>query len=370
MNEPQTLEYADASGRTRTSGLAIAALVLGICALPTCGVLGLPGLVLGIVALVKIGRSQGRIGGNGLAIAGTVLSGLSVLVMPVMIAVMIAILMPALSRARSQALQVSCGSNMRQLAYASLAYANDNGEQLPTKWSQICTLYLKNDFDLFVSPLEPNAQAKLQAVMQDVDRNSSYVLIPGLKASDPPNLIVAYSLAPGPTGEVNVARLDARVVALSPQALQQQLTQQNVPAQLQAAARLASLPSDAEDLKQLCFAALAHANANSGRLPTKWSQIRAPRLENEFELFVSVLEPDRESKLAAVRDDVDANSSYALVPGLESSDPPDFILAYSLLAAAAGQITVIRIDTRQETISAQELQKRLAEQKKSTDQQN
>ena len=49
------------------------------------------------------------------------------------IALLIAILMPALSRARKQALQVSCGSNERQIIYAALAYANDWEEQLPTR---------------------------------------------------------------------------------------------------------------------------------------------------------------------------------------------------------------------------------------------
>ena len=50
------------------------------------------------------------------------------------IALLIAILMPALSRARKQALQVSCGSNQRQVTYAALAYGNDWAEQLPPRW--------------------------------------------------------------------------------------------------------------------------------------------------------------------------------------------------------------------------------------------
>ena len=49
------------------------------------------------------------------------------------IALLIAILMPALSRARKQALAVSCGSNSRQVTYAALAYANDWNERLPTR---------------------------------------------------------------------------------------------------------------------------------------------------------------------------------------------------------------------------------------------
>ena len=52
------------------------------------------------------------------------------------IALLIAILMPALSRARKQALQVSCGSNARQVTYAALAYGNDWEESLPTQFGE------------------------------------------------------------------------------------------------------------------------------------------------------------------------------------------------------------------------------------------
>jgi len=58
----------------KTSGLAIASLICGIAGLLTCGVGAAVGLVLGIVALVKISHSQGRMGGQGLAIAGVVVS--------------------------------------------------------------------------------------------------------------------------------------------------------------------------------------------------------------------------------------------------------------------------------------------------------
>ena len=58
------------------------------------------------------------------------------------IGVLIAILMPALSRARKQALQVSCGSNERQVTYAGIAYGNDWKQYLPTyKTSSFGELY-------------------------------------------------------------------------------------------------------------------------------------------------------------------------------------------------------------------------------------
>src|SRR5437899_7521148 len=45
----------------KTSGMAIASLILAILTLPTCGIGGIIGLILGIVSLVKISNSQGRL---------------------------------------------------------------------------------------------------------------------------------------------------------------------------------------------------------------------------------------------------------------------------------------------------------------------
>jgi hypothetical protein len=67
----------DATGASRTAktaGLAIASLVAGILGLCTAGLGGIAGLVLGIVALRKIGRSGGALRGRGLAIAGLIVS--------------------------------------------------------------------------------------------------------------------------------------------------------------------------------------------------------------------------------------------------------------------------------------------------------
>src|SRR5207302_2630522 len=66
----------------KTSGLAIASLVLGALGWLTFGITALPGLVLGIVALVVIHRSRSGLRGTGLAIAGTVVSGVFLLILP------------------------------------------------------------------------------------------------------------------------------------------------------------------------------------------------------------------------------------------------------------------------------------------------
>ena len=56
----------------KTSGMAIAALVLGILGFCTFGITAIPALIFGIISLVIIEKSGGRITGRGFAIAGIV----------------------------------------------------------------------------------------------------------------------------------------------------------------------------------------------------------------------------------------------------------------------------------------------------------
>lgn len=65
---------AGAPGKARTSGLAIASLVAGMLGLCTAGLASIVGLILGITALKKIGRSGGTLRGRALAIAGLIVS--------------------------------------------------------------------------------------------------------------------------------------------------------------------------------------------------------------------------------------------------------------------------------------------------------
>jgi prepilin-type processing-associated H-X9-DG protein len=105
----------------KTSGMAITSLVLGILGLLTCGV------ILGIIALVKINRSGGRLSGNGLAIAGICVSALFVLMVPIYAAM----LLPALARAKAKAQSINCVNNVKQLSLGVMMYATDHGDVFP-----------------------------------------------------------------------------------------------------------------------------------------------------------------------------------------------------------------------------------------------
>jgi len=80
--QPQQWQGPGASGGT--SGLAIASLILGIVSLPLgCfGPFGLlcsvPAVITGIMGRNKIKESGGRVGGDGLALAGLIIGGLGV----------------------------------------------------------------------------------------------------------------------------------------------------------------------------------------------------------------------------------------------------------------------------------------------------
>jgi hypothetical protein len=111
----------------KTSGMAISSLVLGILGLLTCGITALIGLILGIVALVRVRKSQGRLSGSGLAIAGIIVSAVFILLVPVSVA----LTLPAFAQAKQKAQRVKCANSLKQLALAAQIYANDNKEQFP-----------------------------------------------------------------------------------------------------------------------------------------------------------------------------------------------------------------------------------------------
>ena len=114
-------EGGDAAER-RTSGLAIASLVLGVLGLIPCsmGLPGIPGFVLGLVALSRIHGSGGRLGGRGLAIGGVVTGGLSLILVPLLI--IVAIALPGMVPDRKASNEWATVANLRIYANAQNTY--------------------------------------------------------------------------------------------------------------------------------------------------------------------------------------------------------------------------------------------------------
>ena len=79
-------------------------------------------LVLGSIALIRIGTSGGRLVGRGFAVIGTAIP---------MVIFLVAMLMPALTRTRSVAFRMVCGTNLSGMGRAMLIYANDYEDELP-----------------------------------------------------------------------------------------------------------------------------------------------------------------------------------------------------------------------------------------------
>ena len=106
------------SGPSKTSGMAIASLVLGILGFCTCGVTAVVGLILGIIAQSKISKSQGQLKGSGLAIGGICVSGVALVLVPINAG----LFLPALAKARQRAMTIQCVNNMKQLALKPSGY--------------------------------------------------------------------------------------------------------------------------------------------------------------------------------------------------------------------------------------------------------
>ena len=120
-----------------TSGYAIAALVLGLLSPFSCMLTGLPAIIFGMIALVKIKQASARLKGNGLAIVGICLP----LVCVPIIAIMIGRLMPMLGRTEQLAHRMVCATHLSGLGKAMLVYANDYDDKFPTA-SDWCDLLM------------------------------------------------------------------------------------------------------------------------------------------------------------------------------------------------------------------------------------
>ncbi len=174
----------------KTSGLAIASLVLAILGVFTC-VTAPIALALGIIALVQIGRNPQALRGTGMAIAGVVIGGIAVLLAPVILGATAAILFPVLGRAKHEAKQDACLNNVKRLSTAMLMYCADWEERYPfaDNWNEALEPYVRNP-RVFVCPSEDSAEPSY-AMNVELSGQSEAV-------ADPPfETVVLFESVPG-----------------------------------------------------------------------------------------------------------------------------------------------------------------------------
>lgn len=144
----------------KMSGLAVTSLVLGILGVATCGItvlLSAPiGLILGFVAMRKIGKSQGQLRGKGVALAGIITSGVLIVLIPILAA----ILLPALAKAIPKAQEINCMNNEKQLALAVILYSNDHTNRFPpaAEWCDAIKPSVGSDMNFRCVAADPSSR--------------------------------------------------------------------------------------------------------------------------------------------------------------------------------------------------------------------
>ena len=166
------------------SGLAVTSLVLAVLGFFTCGITLIPALICGIISLVKIEKSKGRLRGKGYAIAGIAAPAALV-----PLALLMGILMPALARVRQVAYRMTCGANMSVVGRAMLVYADDFDGRYPSG-SNWCDLLIENvdvNSAVFLCPAVHEGPCNFALNEQAVK----------LGADAPTDMVLLYDAGPG-----------------------------------------------------------------------------------------------------------------------------------------------------------------------------
>jgi prepilin-type processing-associated H-X9-DG protein len=187
-----------------SNGFATASLICGILGfcIPVLG--GIVAIVLGIVGLTK--TKDPRVGGKGMAIAGLVLGGVSIVVTPCFMS----ILLPSLNRARETANRVKCAQNMKQIGLALLAYGNNNRGAYPPDLQTL----LSNSSTLSTVAMTCPSTTDIPAPNASVfsaGGHLSYVYVPGNNTSAAATDILLYEPMTNHTDGTNILFGDGHV---------------------------------------------------------------------------------------------------------------------------------------------------------------
>lgn len=186
-----------------TSSLAIWSLVLGILSICAVCITGVPAIILGILALVKIGKSPAALKGQGLAIGGLVTGAIGTL----WTFIVVAMIVPAVATGRAAAYQAICLNNARQIMVASMQYATAHDNTMPETLDQLKPYLGGGKSEVASKMLTCPAVA-------DPSRPSYEIVAPGKKLSavaDPAKTVFLRETQPHPNGLRAVGYMDGHV---------------------------------------------------------------------------------------------------------------------------------------------------------------
>ena len=184
MNE--TLKVA------RISALAVCSLVLGILSLVSFFVNGILGVFCGISAIIfghlarsRIKRSNGALGGGGLAMGGLI-TGYTVIILVPLLA---ALLLPNLGAVREKARRVNCLSNENRIWKAAATWGLDPIDAFrPPFPPDFQTLVKEGGVtpEIFICP----SSGRKPGPMSQVDQWSDYIMVTNRTASDGDKVLI------------------------------------------------------------------------------------------------------------------------------------------------------------------------------------
>jgi prepilin-type processing-associated H-X9-DG protein len=167
MSQPPGYEPQTPMPKRKTPGIAIASLICGILSWVCVGPLAaIPAVITGHMALGRIKRSAGALGGRGLAIAGLIFGYTSIVVMTVLIVLVFTLVVPAI---KEEASKTACLANLKMIGMACNAYAAEHNGRYPERLSELHPTYVP-DLDVFVCP---TTGAKIGSP-QEIDSKTSY----------------------------------------------------------------------------------------------------------------------------------------------------------------------------------------------------
>lgn len=163
---PPTLQV-----KQKTSGLAITSLIFGI--IPLSILTGIPAIIMGHIAMSKIKKSQGTIGGRGMALAGTILGYLSIVLIPILAG----LITPVILKAKKSADRAMLINGMKQVGITLQENKNPDTGAYPESPGElpILTNDYKGDWYYFVKT-DPNNISSAPLLVSPVSSTGFVIL--------------------------------------------------------------------------------------------------------------------------------------------------------------------------------------------------